>query len=277
MSAQTPEDPDDARVISSEPQHRGRPRRHGSPPRVRHRGRGRPGARLRTGVLRGGSRDRGQALARDVRASIARISRTDRGRPTTGTAGPGTRAPGVRCGRPPRWSTIRRTLPRTWTYRLGRAGRRRSARPAGQAARCGPSAWVSTVLTKTRSPSASTQVWVTLGRAVRHEVREKVLGASSSARRWSGAARPAQTIIWRAVGGIGPGQLGRAGQVLVHPGRAGPALGDGPDDQRLAAAGVAADEDALDVGGVVVVPGDVAALVRVDARAGRPRCPSPAR
>ena len=42
------------------------------------------------------------------------------------------------------------------------------------------------------------------------------------------------------------GQGGRAGEVRVDRGRGGPALGDRPDDQRLAAAGVAGDEDAVD-------------------------------
>ena len=42
-------------------------------------------------------------------------------------------------------------------------------------------------------------------------------------------------------------------------------FGDGPDDERLAAAGVAGDEDALGVGHVVAVAGHVAAAVEVGA------------
>src|SRR5215207_4138987 len=45
--------------------------------------------------------------------------------------------------------------------------------------------------------------------------------------------------------GDGRGQGGGAGQEGIHPGGAGPALGDGPDDQRLATAGVATHEDAF--------------------------------
>src|SRR5581483_2220394 len=59
------------------------------------------------------------------------------------------------------------------------------------------------------------------------------------------------------------GQRGDPGQVLVD--RGGAALGDRPDDQRLAAPGVSGDEHVVDVGAVLAVALDVAALVEVQA------------
>src|SRR5690606_37789836 len=59
-----------------------------------------------------------------------------------------------------------------------------------------------------------------------------------------------------------------SGQVAVDASGGRAALGDGPDDQRLAAAGVTGDEDAIDIGGEVRVTGDVTALVQLDAELG---------
>src|SRR6266568_2957619 len=51
-------------------------------------------------------------------------------------------------------------------------------------------------------------------------------------------------------------QVGGAGEPAVHRGGAGPALGDRPHDQRLAAAGVAGDEHTVGGAGVVAVADD---------------------
>src|SRR5581483_10646841 len=59
------------------------------------------------------------------------------------------------------------------------------------------------------------------------------------------------------------GQRGDPGQVLVDRGGGGAALGDRPDDQRLAAPSVSGDEDVVDVGAVLAVALDVAALVEL--------------
>ena len=53
-----------------------------------------------------------------------------------------------------------------------------------------------------------------------------------------------QTTSGRAVGGIGAGRVGAAGQPAVDARGRGAALGDRPDDERLAATGVAGHEDA---------------------------------
>src|SRR5215208_1885420 len=63
----------------------------------------------------------------------------------------------------------------------------------------------------------------------------------------------------------GSRQLGRAGEVRVDTGRTRPALGDGPDDQRLPSTGIPTGEDPVDVGRVVLVAGDIAPLVQGDA------------
>ena len=99
--------------------------------------------------------------------------------------------------------------------------------------------------------------------------------------------------------GPAAGQQRLAHQVLVDRGGAGAALGDGPHDQALAAAHVAADEHAVDVWSPSLVAGDVAPVVELDAelleqalalgadeahgqqhqlaRAARSRCPRPSR
>src|ERR1700710_1414445 len=61
------------------------------------------------------------------------------------------------------------------------------------------------------------------------------------------------------------GQVGGAGEPGVDRGGGGATLGDRPDDQRLAAARVAGDEDAVDRGQVAVVARDVAAVVELHA------------
>ena len=67
------------------------------------------------------------------------------------------------------------------------------------------------------------------------------------------------------VGVIGAGSSDCPGQPAIHRGGRRTSLGDRPDDQALAAAHVAGDEDPVDVGGEVGVPGDVAAIGELDA------------
>src|SRR3954452_3960309 len=62
-------------------------------------------------------------------------------------------------------------------------------------------------------------------------------------------------------------ETGLTAQVPVDGGGGAAALGDSPDDQRLAAAHVPGGEDARDRGGVRAVPGDVTPLVEIDAEA----------
>ena len=59
-----------------------------------------------------------------------------------------------------------------------------------------------------------------------------------------------------------------ARQILVNACGTGSPFGDCPDDQRLTAAGVAADEHAIHVGGVVVVSRHVATFVERHAKLG---------
>src|SRR3954447_3419661 len=56
-------------------------------------------------------------------------------------------------------------------------------------------------------------------------------------------------------------QLCGAGQILINPGGASATFSDSPNDQRLTAASVTADEHTIHIGGIVLVPPQVAALV----------------
>src|SRR5690349_21972678 len=63
-------------------------------------------------------------------------------------------------------------------------------------------------------------------------------------------------------------QFADTAQVAVDGSGGAAPLGDGPDDQRLAAAHVPGHENPGHRGGVRAVPGDVAPLVEIDAEAG---------